>query len=484
MLNAKTRLIEHTLPGPTSAGVEPDARSVPQDAVGHRGMRLLHNVLHWWAVLLNPWEWRNNRALTRSLEPELQYSLGVATSGLRWMTIVMLLSLALLQPRIGRVGLANWELLLLFALYNLITETIMFRVGGRTPLLWRTIIDLPATGLVYFCSTQPGAPQFDLVFLAVFCTAVNIRLLDSLMYTTAAVILTALIEPTLPLWRPDSDSIRELGSRMVTLALAGTGTAIMARLLTREHEHTRTARQETERLEQIDRQREDFIATISHDLRTPFTAVRAGLGMVQMSTGDRLRPEEQHLLNNVSRNADRLGILINDLLAFTQVEAGALRLDLRPLDLADIIEVAASSLQPLLREKGQSMEIHLERPLPHLGDGKRLEQVIVNLLDNAHRHTPPGTCITITGHLQKKEILVTIQDNGPGIPPQECVAIFQRFHRVDLAEGGWGLGLTIAQAITEKHGGRIWVDSELGLGATFHIGLPLYVEDDFDLEEV
>jgi signal transduction histidine kinase len=259
---------------------------------------------------------------------------------------------------------------------------------------------------------------------------------------------------------------------MVMLALVGTGTAIMARRLAIEREEALAARMETRKLEEFDRLRGDFISNITHDLRTPFTAVRAGLGMMEMSVADRLRPEELQLLANVRRNGDRLGILINDLLTFNQFESHALHIDMRPLDLAYVVTGAAAGLETLISEKNQTLHLDLAEQLPHNGDARRLEQVIVNLLDNAHRHTPPGTNITVTGRATPGEVLVVIRDDGPGIPPEECEAIFKRFHRVDLSEGGWGLGLTIAQAIVERHGGRIWVDSKLGQGAAFHIALP------------
>lgn len=405
-------------------------------------------------------------------DDEIYRSLGHAISRLRWMTLFILLVITLIQPRLGRLGLMNWELFLTFGLYNAIIELALTRLPDRRALLWRVMVDLPAAGLVYFGSARPGSPQGDLIFMAVICAALSMPLRLSLIYTAAAIAMLALIEPTLPLWSSDLDAVRELGGRMVLLAFAGTGTAIMYRRLAIERARAKSARKEAERLEALDKLRDDFISSITHDLRTPFTAVRAGLGMVEMSVADRLRPEEMHLLNNVRRNSDRLGILINDLLAFTQFEAGALRLDMQPLDASEIVTSAATALQPLIQEKKQILDVYMEEPLPHRGDRRKLEQVITNLLDNAHRHTPPGTRITVSGHISPGEVTVEIRDDGPGIPPQECEAIFERFHKADVSEGGWGLGLTIAQAITEKHGGRIWVESELARGTAFFVSLP------------
>ena len=245
--------------------------------------------------------------------------------------------------------------------YNALMELLLRRLPGQRALYWRVIVDLPAAGAIYFFSSTPGAPQFDLIFLAVLCAAISLRLPRSLIYTALATSMTALIEPTLPFWFSSAQSVRELGARMLSLALAGTGTAIVARRLAIEQQQTDFAREEAQRIEEINRFREDFISTITHDLRTPFTAVRAGLGMVEMSVGDRLRPEEMHLLANVRRNSDRLGILINDLLAFTQFEAGAFHMDMQSLDLGDIVASAATDLQPLIAEKNQTLSVNVEK---------------------------------------------------------------------------------------------------------------------------
>ncbi len=224
--------------------------------------------------------------------------------------------------------------------------------------------------------------------------------------------------------------------------------------------------------EELDRLRKEFISTISHDLRTPLTSIRAGLGMLEASVLGRLRPEERRLVSNVRRNADRLRLLIDDLVTLNQLEAGALRLDREPLDLRTVVTDAMSAVHALISEKQQQLEVDLPEPLPAEGDARRLEQVVVNVLANANRHTPAGTRIHVTGQPVDGQVQLTIRDTGPGIPPAEVEAIFQRFHRYDHAGGGSGLGLSIARSMLELHGGQIWVESELGAGATFHIALP------------
>ncbi len=230
-----------------------------------------------------------------------------------------------------------------------------------------------------------------------------------------------------------------------------------------------------ERLAELDRLRAEFLATISHDLRTPLTAARAALRLVALSAGDRLRPDERALLDNGRRNTERLGRLIDDLLALNQLTSGTLRLAREPVDLREVVAGAAAAVEPLIRDKGQGLAVALPEPLPGEGDHCRLEQALVNLLANAHRHTPPGTRIAVEGWVAADELRIVVRDDGPGIPPPEHEAIFRRFHRLDppgAAVGGQGLGLAIARGLLELHAGRIWVESAPGCGAAFHVALP------------
>ncbi len=231
-------------------------------------------------------------------------------------------------------------------------------------------------------------------------------------------------------------------------------------------------RAEAERLGELDRLRAEFISSVSHELRTPLTAARLGVGMVETSTSDRLRTDERQLLGNARRNIERLGLLIDDLLAYNQLQAGAMRLDCEPLDLRTVVGDAVPVVHPLLDRKSQSLEVDLREPLRTEGDARRLEQVIVNLLANAHKHTPAGTRITISGRIQAGEVILKVSDNGRGIAPEECEAIFGRFYRGGSDAGGSGLGLAIARGIADLHGGRLWVESRPGTGATFCLALP------------
>jgi signal transduction histidine kinase len=231
--------------------------------------------------------------------------------------------------------------------------------------------------------------------------------------------------------------------------------------------------------EEFDRLRADFMARVSHELRTPLTAAQAALSLLDLSAHDRLHPDERDLLSNAHRNIRLLGLHIADLLTVDQLDAGTLPLERVSLHLRAVVTGAVAVVQPLLRQKEQVLELQVDLPESLLieGDPRRLEQVVVNLLANAHQHTPSGTRIVLRGGVTGRGVHLTVSDNGPGIPAEDLETVFQPFHRLDVAGGGSGLGLAIARGIVELHGGRIWAESRLGAGTALHVVLPLATAD-------
>lgn len=411
------------------------------------------------------------------LQVELYQFLQRTLAGLRGLTLLALLAITLLEPLTEPDRLPNWVLVLLFAFYDLLLEYALRRRPVAQGHQWRAGLLLAGAGAVYVLGADPTGPLFALMFLVVIYASAVLSARAGLAYTGLALVLAACIAPTLPLWTPTAHSVRTLGTQLVMLALAGLGTAILSRRLVLEEAQALAGQAEATRLAQIDRLRTEFISTISHDLRTPFTAARAGLGMVATSLAPRLAPEEAQLLGNVRRNVDWLGILINDLLAFNQLEAGVLRLDMQPLDLRTVVTEALAMVYPLIQQKGQTLEIDLPDPLPCQGDARRLEQVLVNLLANASRHTPAGTQIRIHGQRAAGQVCVAVRDDGPGIAPADQGVIFERFWQASApTEGGAGLGLAIVRALVELHGGRVWVESRPPAGTTFYVELACAAE--------
>ncbi|MDQ2783393.1 MAG: ATP-binding protein [Chloroflexota bacterium] len=418
--------------------------------------------------------------ITRPVPLETYRFLNWALRWLRWATLAVLLLLTVVRPGPSRGGVPNWALILIFIGYNLLVGLLQRWRPNLRSFAWVAFTDLLVAALLYLVSTEPGGPLFVLFFLAVDSAAASLTLRDTLLYTAVVAIVAAVIESMLPLWSSTPRDVRQLVARLVMLGLVGAGMAIVTRRLTLEHDAARQVRAEAERLATLDQVRADFIATVSHELLTPLTAARAGLGMLETSALERLQPSEAELLRNVRHNTEYLGVMIDDLLAFNQIEAGVLRLDRKPFDLRIVIGDATATVATLLAEKRQTLEVDVPTPLLCEGDSRRLQQVVVNVLANAHRYTPEGTRIVISGAATASEIHLMIRDNGPGIPPGELEAIFRRFYRGAppgvTAFVRSGLGLAIARGIVELHEGRMWAESDPEGGAVFHILLPCPVK--------
>lgn len=404
-------------------------------------------------------------------KPELDRFLDQTISRLRWVTIAALLLISLAQPSAGSPHVREWVLMLLFAGYNGLTDLVRRQSRVRGAFAWIAVLDLPAVALVYFFSSQPGGPMFGLLVLAAAQTAAYMTLAGSLLYAGALGTIVAAVEPTLPGWTSTVGDWRATSARILILAVVGVGMGTMTRRLATEQEAGRVALGEAGRLEELDRLRADFVASVSHELRTPLTAARAGLGLLEGSAGDRLGMAEQELMANARRNIERLNVLISDLLTANQLGAGTLRLEWATIDLRAVVADAMAAVHPLIQTKGQLLELALGEPLPVSGDPGRLEQVMLNVIANAHRHTPGGTRIVVSGQAVGDQVLLTVRDDGPGIPAAELGNIFDRFYRLG-GEGGSGLGLAVARGIVELHGGTIRAESRLGEGATFRIALP------------
>ncbi len=404
---------------------------------------------------------------------ELDRFLDETISRLRWATIAALLLISLAQPMASRTRFPDWGLVLGFAGYNLIADLVRRRSAGSRSFAWIAVLDLPAVGVLYLNGGEPGGPLFALLVLAAAQTAVYMTLAGSLLYTGALAAIVVAVELALPGWSSTLADMRELSARLVILAIVGVGMGTMTRRLATEQAAARTVLSETDRLTEINRLRAEFVSSVSHELRTPLTAARAGLGLLEGSAAQRLAADEQELLANARRNVERLNTRIADLLFTNQLETGTLRLDLAPVDLRAVITTALAAVHPLVLSKGQILEAELAESLPVRGDPGRLEQVMLNVLANAHHHTPSGTRIVVSGMQVDGQSLVTVRDTGPGIPTTDLEHIYRRFYRLGTGGGGSGLGLAVARGIVELHGGTMWTESQPGEGSTFRFALPL-----------
>jgi two-component system phosphate regulon sensor histidine kinase PhoR len=229
------------------------------------------------------------------------------------------------------------------------------------------------------------------------------------------------------------------------------------------------------RLKQLEHTREEFVANVSHELRTPLSLIK---GYVEtLLDGARTNPEvAERFLKIIERNAQRLDLLIQDLLTISALESGRITLTLQPVELHPLVEKVFADLKPPADNKN----IALVNSLPGLtasADGNRLEQVLANLVDNAIKYGRAQGTVTVGGHkTEDGNIEIFVQDDGPGIPAEALDRVFERFYRVDKArsreQGGTGLGLSIVKHIVQAHGGDVRVESELGKGSTFYFTLP------------
>jgi len=222
-------------------------------------------------------------------------------------------------------------------------------------------------------------------------------------------------------------------------------------------------------LKQLERVRRDFVANVSHELRTPVTVIR---GYAETLAGGAADPEiVARFAGIIQAHAERLANLIGDLLTLSELEAKGLTLALAPLPLIELVTHCGHLLDPQATDKGIIIDVSEVPPLDVLADRQRLEQVLVNLLDNAVKYSPTGGRVTVTAAVADDFVTVRVRDTGPGIPLHEQTRIFERFYRVDAGrsrdQGGTGLGLAIVKHIVQLHGGTVGVESVPGQGACF-----------------
>jgi len=231
-------------------------------------------------------------------------------------------------------------------------------------------------------------------------------------------------------------------------------------------------RQLTERLREADRLKSEFVALASHQLRTPLTATKGFIDTV-LFQWDRLDDgTRQNMVQRAAVSADELGRLLTQLLDLSRIESDDMHLDIHPLVVVDAVDEIVTSLTPLLRHE---IVVDVAGDLVALADRDAFRHVVDNLLANAIKFSPSGTRISVCGSREHGEVLVEVVDQGPGIALEEQERIFERFYRASPSRdssGGTGLGLAIAQRYVDALGGRIWVESELGAGATFVFALP------------
>jgi two-component system phosphate regulon sensor histidine kinase PhoR len=226
-------------------------------------------------------------------------------------------------------------------------------------------------------------------------------------------------------------------------------------------------------LKSAEQMRIDFVANVSHELRTPLTSIK-GYAETLIHDVDSSKPVSKEFLNIIARNSNRLMNLMEDLLDLSSIESDHI-LQREQLSTDEVTSRVLKQLIGRFESKGQKVETTIKEPKVFADPG-RLEQVLVNLLDNAHKYTPPNGKVMLSWEREGSDVLLKITDTGPGIPLEHQHRLFERFYRVDKArsreQGGTGLGLAIVKHIMQRHEGRVWVESRSGQGATFICRFP------------
>jgi two-component system sensor histidine kinase KdpD len=256
---------------------------------------------------------------------------------------------------------------------------------------------------------------------------------------------------------------------IVTLLIVGLIAVVVNRLTKRVRDQAATTHEAQRRVE-AEQLRSSLLSSVSHDLRTPLAVIT---GTATTLLDPRLDPASRtELVEAIVQEADRLERLVRNLLDVTRVEAGALRVKKEWQPVEEVVGAALASVERVLGDRPIQTKLPAELLAPF--DALLVQQVLVNLLENAAKYTDPASLIEITATRNDKEVEIVVADRGPGVPHGDETRIFEKFYRAEKGKGGGaGLGLTICRAIVIAHGGRMWADNGAEGGATFHFTLPL-----------
>ena len=229
-------------------------------------------------------------------------------------------------------------------------------------------------------------------------------------------------------------------------------------------------------LKEIDTLKSDFVSTVSHDLRSPLTLMRGYATMLEMAGS--LNDQQKNYVKMIVQGVDNMAKLVNNLLDLGRIDFGV-GLQVESIPVLDIIERVTGALQMQAKQKNISLGVEIPKDLPHAieADQALLHQALYNLVENALKYTPEGGVVTVQLQTPESALIFAVKDSGIGIPASDLPRLFEKFYRGTnreaLAKRGTGLGLAIVKSIAERHGGKVWVESELGKGSTFHLQVPL-----------
>jgi signal transduction histidine kinase len=246
---------------------------------------------------------------------------------------------------------------------------------------------------------------------------------------------------------------------------------------------TVTVLRDATRDQELDRLKSEFLTVVSHELQTPLTAIKGALELVLEDDTGQLSRVQRRFLETIGRNSSRLVGLVGDLLDLSRLEAGRVELEPQPLDTASLVRGALAAVSNLFEARGTTLHVEVPDTVPPImGDRRRLEQILTNLLANAAKYTPGGGVVEVSAATVNGHVSLSVADNGPGVPDSDRDIVFDKFYRGREAqargEAGSGLGLAIVKSLVDLHGGTVRVEENSPRGARFVVELPRANEED------
>jgi len=233
----------------------------------------------------------------------------------------------------------------------------------------------------------------------------------------------------------------------------------------------------------LETMRHDLLSMVYHDIRSPLSNVISSLELLKMMLPENIDPNVDDVFSVIARSSNRIQRLVSNLLDIDRLEMKQEIMDAQLVDLNALVETAISDVKPIMESRNQEFSLEISDQISDLWvDEDMIRRVIINLLENASKYSPMGGKVSF--HIEKedeKSILFTVEDKGPGIPPEKLDMIFEKFTRVNYRKGpkGIGLGLAFCKMAVNAHGGRIWVKSDNESGAKFHFTLPTEAHETF-----
>jgi signal transduction histidine kinase len=246
---------------------------------------------------------------------------------------------------------------------------------------------------------------------------------------------------------------------------------------------TVTVLRDATRDQELDRLKSEFLTVVSHELQTPLTAIKGALELVLDDDSGQLSRVQRRFLETIERNSTRLVGLVGDLLDLSRLEAGRVELEAQPLDTPSLVRGALAAVSNLFEARGTELRVDVPESVPPImGDRRRVEQILTNLLANAAKYTPGGGVVEVTAASVNGHVTLSVADNGPGVPESERDIVFDKFYRGRDAqrrgEAGSGLGLAIVKSLVDLHGGSVRVEESAPRGARFVVELPRAGDED------